>query len=121
MGWACFVVLSVGRGPRAADELVCLLVSPEEPLTQSRDSKPSTQTDEVAGCESKAGEQFLSIAVFAGKIEMKIPSEFIFLSSGKAVKNDQAVNIFSLKKVNVPIDAILLISQTLETFVLQSF
>lgn len=43
-------------GPRAADELVCLLVSPEEPLTQSRDSKPSTQTDEVAGCESKAGE-----------------------------------------------------------------
>lgn len=32
MGWACFVVLSVGRGPRAADELVCLLVSPENLL-----------------------------------------------------------------------------------------
>ena len=41
---------------------------------------------------------------------MKIPSEFIFLSSGKAVKNDQAINIFSLKKVNVPTDTILLIS-----------
>lgn len=43
-------------GLRAADELVCLLVSPEEPLTQSRDSKPSTQTDEDVGWECKAGE-----------------------------------------------------------------
>lgn len=86
----------LGGGPRAADELVCLLVSPEDPLTQSRDSKPSTQTDEDVGWECKAGEQFLSIAVFAGKIEMKIPSEFIFLNSGKDVENDQTINIFFL-------------------------
>lgn len=86
----------LGGGPRAADELVCLLVSPEDPLTQSRDSKPSTQTDEDVGWECKAGEQFLSIAVFAGKIEMKIPSEFIFLNSGKAVENNQTINIFFL-------------------------
>lgn len=46
----------LGGGPRAADELVCLLVSPEDPLTQSRDSKPSTQTDEDVGWECKAGE-----------------------------------------------------------------
>ena len=25
---------------------------------------------------------------------MKIPSEFIFLNSGRAVKNDQAINFF---------------------------
>ena len=86
----------LGGGPRAADELVCLLVSPEDPLTQSQDSKPLTQTDEDVGWECKAGEQFLSIAVFAGKIEMKIPSEFIFLNSGKAVENNQTINIFFL-------------------------
>ena len=86
----------LGGGPRAADELVCLLVSPEDPLTQSQDSKPLTQTDEDVGWECKAGEQFLSIAVFAGKIEMKIPSEFIFLNSGKDVENDQTINIFFL-------------------------
>lgn len=92
----------LGWGLRAAEKLVYLLVSPEEPLTQSRGSNPSTQTDEDVGCECKAGEWFPSIAVFAGKIEMKIPGEFIFLSSGRAVKNDQAINIFfSLKKVNV--------------------
>ena len=90
----------LGWGPRASEELVYLLVSPEEPLTQSRDTNPSTQTNEDVGYECKTGEQFPSIAVFAGKIEMKIPGEFIFLNSGRAVKNDQAIN-FSLKKVNV--------------------
>ena len=86
----------LGGGPSAADELVCLLVSPEDPLTQSQDSKPLTQTDGDVGWECKAGEQFLSIAVFSGKIEMKIPSEFIFLNSGKAVENNQTINIFFL-------------------------
>ena len=46
----------LGWGPRAAEELVYLLVSPEEPLTQSRDTNPSTQTDEDVGYECKAGE-----------------------------------------------------------------
>ena len=55
MGWARFIVRSVGvRG--SAEELVYLLVSPEEPLNQSRDNNPSTQTDEDVGYECKAGE-----------------------------------------------------------------
>ena len=46
----------LGWGRRAAEELVYLLVSPEEPLNQSQDINPSTQTDEDVGCECKAGE-----------------------------------------------------------------